>query len=99
MNSFFGGVIQRGRRGCRPASARCDRVMRLNGDRLKRFSRVIWLVLDSVGIGPLPDAAEYGDTDRDTLGHIAASRPLKAPNLQRLGLGNIAALEHIPAAD
>jgi phosphopentomutase len=66
---------------------------------LKRFSRVIWLVLDSVGIGPLPDADEYGDAGRDTLGHIASSRPLKAPNLQRLGLGNIAPLEHIPAAD
>ncbi len=30
------------------------------------FTRVIWIVLDSVGIGPLPDAAEYGDIGRDT---------------------------------
>ena len=35
------------------------------------FERVIWIVLDSVGIGPLPDAADYGDVGRNTLGHIA----------------------------
>ena len=40
------------------------------------FSRIVWLVLDSVGIGALPDAEQYGDTGRNTLGHIAASRPL-----------------------
>ena len=34
------------------------------------FERIIWIVLDSVGIGALPDAAEYDDTGRDTLGHI-----------------------------
>lgn len=66
---------------------------------MKRFPRVVWIVLDSVGIGPLPDAADYGDAGRDTLGHIAASRPLKAPNLQKLGLGNISPLAHIPPAD
>lgn len=53
------------------------------------FDRVIWIVLDSVGIGELPDAADYGDVGRDTLGHIALSRPLKLPNLVRIGLGNI----------
>ena len=59
------------------------------------FSRVIWIVLDSVGIGALPDAAEYGDTGRNTLGHIAASRPLALPHLLRLGLANIAPLAHL----
>jgi phosphopentomutase len=64
------------------------------------FDRVIWMVLDSVGIGPLPDAAEYGDLGRNTLGHIAESRPLKVPNLVRLGLANVAPLQHLepPAA-
>ncbi len=64
------------------------------------FERVIWIVLDSVGIGELPDAAEYGDVGRDTLGHIARSRPLKLPNLVRLGLANIKPLAHLapPAA-
>lgn len=59
------------------------------------FSRVIWMVLDSVGIGPLPDAAQYGDTGRDTLAHVARSRPLKIPNLVRLGLSNIRPLDHL----
>jgi phosphopentomutase len=66
---------------------------------MAKFERVIWIVLDSVGIGALPDAEEYGDTGRNTLGHIAESRPLRVPNLARLGLGNIAPLEHVaPAA-
>jgi phosphopentomutase len=62
------------------------------------FERVVWIVLDSVGIGALPDAADYGDVGRNTLGHIAESRPLKIPNLVRLGLANIAPLKHLPPA-
>jgi len=60
------------------------------------FDRVIWIVLDSVGIGALPDAADYDDLGRSTLGHIAEARPLRLPNLAKLGLGNIAPLEHVP---
>jgi phosphopentomutase len=64
------------------------------------FDRVIWIVLDSVGIGELPDAAAYGDLARDTLGHIARSRPLQLPNLVRLGLANIKPLANLtPAAN
>lgn len=64
------------------------------------FDRVIWIVLDSVGIGELPDAAAYGDVGRDTLGHIARSRPLQLPNLVRLGLANIKPLANLtPAAN
>jgi phosphopentomutase len=59
------------------------------------FNRVIWIVLDSVGIGELPDAADYGDVGRDTLGHIARSRPLNLPNLVRLGLANIKPLANL----
>jgi len=66
---------------------------------MQSFERVIWIVLDSVGTGGLPDAADYGDTGRDTLAHIAKSRPLALPNLVRLGLANIAPLDHLkPAA-
>src|SRR5246127_1829041 len=61
-----------------------------------RFDRVIWIVLDSVGIGELPDAKDYGDVGRDTLGHIARSRPLRIPNLQLLRIINIAPLQSIP---
>ena len=60
------------------------------------FERIIWIVLDSVGIGELPDAAEYDDVGRNTLGHIAKSRVLALPNLTRLGLANIAPLDHLP---
>ena len=63
------------------------------------WERIFWIVLDSVGIGELPDAADYGDVGRNTLGHIAESRPLAIPNLSRLGLGNIAPLKNLqPAA-
>jgi phosphopentomutase len=53
------------------------------------FGRIIWIVLDSVGIGAMPDAADYGDVGSDTLGNIARLRGLKLPNLCRLGLANI----------
>jgi phosphopentomutase len=65
---------------------------------MEAFERVVWIVLDSVGVGALPDAADYGDVGRNTLGHIAESRPLKIPNLVRLGLANIALLKHLPPA-
>ena len=61
------------------------------------WERVIWIVLDSVGIGELPDAADYDDVGRNTLGHIAESRPLNVPNLVQLGLANIGPLKHLPA--
>jgi phosphopentomutase len=61
---------------------------------MTEFERVFWIVLDSVGIGELPDASDYGDVGRNTLGHIAESRPLQIPNLVRLGLANIAPLKH-----
>ncbi|HVB34068.1 MAG TPA: phosphopentomutase [Patescibacteria group bacterium] len=62
---------------------------------MTRFDRILWIVLDSVGIGEMPDAAAYGDEGRDTLGHIARLRPLAVPNLVRLGLANIRPLEHL----
>jgi phosphopentomutase len=64
------------------------------------FRRVIWIVLDSVGIGAMPDAADYGDPPgADTLGNIARIRGLKLPNLARLGLGNIKPLAGIAPAE
>jgi len=53
------------------------------------FDRIILIVLDSVGIGAQPDAADYGDAGRDTLGHICEKRGLNVPNFALLGLGNI----------
>jgi phosphopentomutase len=55
--------------------------------------RAFLVVLDSVGIGAAPDAADYGDSGANTLGHVAAAAGgLRLPVLQRLGLGNIPAL-------
>ncbi len=54
------------------------------------INRVILIVLDSVGVGYLPDADRFGDKGSNTLGHIAqAVEGLSLPNLQRLGIGNI----------
>lgn len=54
------------------------------------FKRVIWIILDSVGIGALPDADRFGDTGADTLGNIMkVRRKLMLPNLERLGLFSI----------
>src|SRR5712691_9929548 len=60
------------------------------------FRRVIWIVLDSVGIGEMPDAADYGDAGSDTLGNLARLRPMRLPNMCRLGLGNIKPLAGLP---
>lgn len=61
-----------------------------------QIKRVIVIVLDSVGIGELPDACTYGDVGSHTLGNIAqAVGGLKLPNMQKMGLGNIAILDGI----
>jgi phosphopentomutase len=62
------------------------------------FSRIIWIVLDSVGVGAMPDAAAYGDVGSDTLGNIARVRGLDVPNLCRLGLGNLKPIPQLPQA-
>jgi len=54
------------------------------------IQRVILIVLDGVGVGELPDAAEYGDVGSNTLAHVAeAVGGLALPNLEALGLGHI----------
>jgi phosphopentomutase len=63
------------------------------------FRRIVWIVLDSLGIGAMPDWKAFGDPEPgDTLGHIAALRPLKIPNFAALGLANIRSFEQFPAA-
>ena len=54
-----------------------------------QINRACIIVLDSLGVGALPDAADYGDAGTDTLGHILDEYPLDIPNLRRLGLGNV----------
>ncbi|MFL6450536.1 MAG: phosphopentomutase [Bryobacteraceae bacterium] len=63
------------------------------------FERVVWIVLDSVGIGAMPDAAAYGDSGSNTLGNLSRIRPLRLPNLSRLGLANIEPLAGLARSD
>jgi phosphopentomutase len=70
----------------------------LSKSMLAKFDRIILVVLDSLGIGAMPDAAAWGDEGRDTLGHLAESRYLSVPNLIRLGLANIRPLAGIVPA-
>lgn len=56
----------------------------------RKYERVFLIVMDSVGIGALPDAKQYDDEGADTIGHIAAEMGgLNLPNLDRLGLSHI----------
>lgn len=60
------------------------------------FRRIVWIVLDSVGIGEMPDAEAYGDRGSDTLGNLSRVRPLRLPHFASLGLGNIRPLTGVP---
>lgn len=63
----------------------------------KPFHRVILIVMDSAGIGEMPDAAKFGDAGSDTIGHVVGCRNLELSNFQMLGLGNIRPIA-VPAA-
>lgn len=64
------------------------------------FRRTIWIVLDSVGAGAMPDAAAFGDPPHaDTLGNIARLRGLSLPNMAALGLGNLKPLAGVAPSD
>jgi len=66
----------------------------------RTFDRVILIILDSLGVGQLPDAAEYGDTGSNTLGHIAeAVGGLSLPNLESLGLGRLGNFKGLGSAN
>ena len=63
---------------------------------MEDFERVIWIVLDSVGMGEMPDAARFGDTGANTIGNICKHyRPLVLPNLSSIGYGNIDGMQGI----
>jgi len=60
------------------------------------INRVIWIVLDSVGMGELPDADKFGDVGSDTIGNTSkAVGGLEVPNMVQLGLGNIDGIHNI----
>ena len=61
-----------------------------------KYKRIFTIVIDSLGVGAEPDAAQYDDEGTDTLGHISeAKKDLHIPNLQKLGIANLHPLAHI----
>ncbi len=68
---------------------------------LKKFDRILCIVLDGVGVGEAPDSARYGDAGSNSVGNTArAVGGLRMPNLERMGLGNLCDISGVaPAAD
>lgn len=67
---------------------------------MRKYKRIITIVLDSLGIGAMPDSEKYGDVGVDTLGHIAESvESFKIPNLQKLGFANLHEIKHVNPVD
>ena len=63
---------------------------------MSKYKRIFTIVIDSLGVGALPDAQAYGDAGTDTLGHIAANTdPFRIPNLQKLGMANLHPLKGV----
>ena len=60
------------------------------------MSRFVFLVLDGVGVGALPDAGDYGDSGSDTLGNLSRVVDLHLPFLQKLGLGTVIPILGVP---
>ena len=57
---------------------------------MKKYNRIFVVVLDSLGVGAMPDSKTYGDVAVDTLGHISEHmKDFKIPNLRKLGLANL----------
>lgn len=66
----------------------------------RKYRRVFAIVVDSFGIGAMPDSEKFGDVGVDTCGHIAeAVESFCIPNMQKLGLANLRPIKHVPAAD
>ena len=76
---------------------------------MSKYQRIFVVVLDSLGVGAMPDAADFGDTGADTFGHIVSEAgPLHIPNLEKLGLYDLyrelhgadaSEIRHFPDAD
>lgn len=63
---------------------------------MKQYKRIFTIVMDSLGVGALPDAADYGDVGTDTLGHISDTvETFRIPNLQKLGMANLHPLKQV----
>ncbi len=79
----------------------CQARQRQEALRMKKYKRVFVIVLDSLGVGAMPDSADFGDIDVDTFGHIAKFREesgkgFNIPNLVKFGIGNLHAMPGVP---
>lgn len=62
----------------------------------QKYNRIFIIVVDSLGVGALNDAPDYGDANTDTLGHISQNvGEFKIPNLQKLGIANLHGLKQV----
>lgn len=67
---------------------------------MKKYKRIFVVVMDSLGIGAMPDAKKFGDENTDTFGHIVSSYgKLNIPNLKKLGMYNLHPVEGEPGID
>lgn len=67
---------------------------------MKKYNRIFVVVLDSLGVGAMPDSEQYGDRDVDTLGHISERMEhFQIPNLQKLGLANLHKIQGVPPVE
>ena len=67
---------------------------------MSKYKRIFTIVIDSLGVGALPDAADYGDVGTDTLGHISQTMDsFHIPNLQKLGMANLHPLKQVTPAE
>lgn len=67
---------------------------------MKKYKRIFTIVIDSLGVGALPDAAAYGDEGTDTLGHISENmEEFHIPNLQKIGIANLHPLKQVAPAE
>lgn len=63
---------------------------------MSKYRRIFTIVMDSLGVGALPDADKYGDVGTDTLGHISQSMDtFHIPNLQKIGMANLHPLKQV----
>lgn len=67
---------------------------------MKKYNRIFVVVMDSLGVGAMPDAEKFGDVDVNTLGHISESvDTFEIPNLQKLGMANLTPLRQVPQVE
>lgn len=65
-----------------------------------KFQRIFLIIIDSLGVGSMPDAEKFGDHNVDTLGHLSEKVPdFRIPNMQKLGFANLHKINHVSPTD